>query len=148
MLGLHAQFLETAQGELVGIFHPNEHHQSYPGRVHGGICAAMLDELIGRAANIENPDLWGVTIELKTKYRKPVPYDGPVTARARITRDTSRVFEGTGEILLDDGTIAVQAWGRYLTLPMEKINAQSAASMDTEIQADNRIIPDFVEVGL
>ena len=119
--GLKARFWELDDGELLGVFRPAEIHQSYPGRLHGGIASAILDETIGRAANIADPDTWGVTVELTVRFRKPVPIDGEIRAVARITRDSRRIFEGTGEIVLPDGTVAVEASGKYMRMPIDKI---------------------------
>lgn len=66
---LHAQIVEhPEQDEVVCYFTPQEMHQSYPDRVHGGISAAVLDEVIGRAVQLKHPDIWGVTISLSLKY--------------------------------------------------------------------------------
>lgn len=46
--GLHAEFFQLDNNELMAVFTPREEHQSYPGRTHGGVSAAMLDETIGR----------------------------------------------------------------------------------------------------
>lgn len=119
--GLHAQFLEVEGAELVGIFSVAEEHQSYPGRLHGGISSAILDETIGRAIAITEPDTFGVTVELNVRFKKPVPLGDNVRAIGRITRDSRRVFEGSGEIVLKDGTVAVEATGKYLKMPVEQI---------------------------
>lgn len=119
--GLHARFYVLDGGELLGLFEPREEHQGYPSRLHGGLAAAVLDETIGRAANIDDPDGWGVTVELTVRYRKPVPNDRQVRVLARITRPSKRIFEGTGEIVLDDGSVAVEASGRYMRLPLGQI---------------------------
>lgn len=47
--GLKASFFETEGKELIATFMPTEEHQSYSGRLHGGIASAILDETIGRA---------------------------------------------------------------------------------------------------
>jgi len=94
--------------------HPTPTHQSYPDRMHGGIISAILDEVIGRAIMIEDPQAWGVTVELNIKYKKPVPLDKPVRAIARITRNTRLIFEGTGEIILEDGSIAATGYAKYV----------------------------------
>ena len=52
--GLGAYFYELDNGELLAIFRPAEEHQSYPGRLHGGIATAILDETIGRAIMINS----------------------------------------------------------------------------------------------
>jgi acyl-coenzyme A thioesterase PaaI-like protein len=120
--GLHASYYELDNGDLVCVFRPREHHQSYPGRTHGGITAAVLDETIGRAVmHARDLPTWGVTVEFSIKYRKPIPYDQDLRAVGRITSDSGRIFEGTGELLLADGTIAAEAVGKYLKMPIDKI---------------------------
>ena len=119
--GLHGRFFELEDGELLGDFKPLTEHQGYPGRLHGGTASTVLDETMGRAINIAHPDAWGVTVELSVRYKKPVPLDRDVHVLARITKDSTRIFEGAGEIVLDDGTIAVEATGRYLMMPIDKI---------------------------
>lgn len=142
-LGLGARFLELEDGRLMGIFQPRDEHQSYPGRLHGGVSSAILDETIGRAVNLTDAAAWGVTIELTVKYRKPVPLDGPIHAIATITKDSGRVFEGSGTIVLDDGSVAVEATGRYLKLPIERI---ADGDFDAEWFEDARPLPESVEV--
>ena len=120
--GLKTSFLELENGDLVGLFTPMEEHQSYPGRLHGGVAAALLDETIGRAILCKYPEtVWGVTVEFTTRFRKPIPIRGDLKVVGRITNETSRTFEGTGEILLPDGQKAVEGWGKYLKLPLDKI---------------------------
>jgi len=58
---------------------------------------------------------------LNLKYKKPVPLDEELRVIGRITRDTSRVFEGTGEILLSNGEPAVLAEAKYLKMSIDKI---------------------------
>ena len=139
--GLHARFFELDNGELVGAFTPRQEHQGYPGRLHGGIASTILDETIGRAINLTDPDAWGVTIELTVRYRKPVPLDGEIVAHARITKDGGRVFEGSGEIRLADGSVAVEAHGRYLRLPIDKI---SEGDFEREWFADEGPLPESI----
>ena len=120
-LGLKSSFYELENGELVAMFKGIEQHQSYPGRMHGGIAAAILDETIGRAVMLIDKNAWGVTIELNLKYKKPIPLNEELRVVARTTKNTSRIFEGTGEIILENGDIAVTASGRYLKMPLDKI---------------------------
>lgn len=141
--GLHTRFYELENGELLGEFDPAEHHQSYPGRLHGGIASALLDETIGRAINTTDHEAWGVTVELTVRFRKPVPLDAPVRAVGRITRDSRRLFEGTGEIVLEDGTVAVEATGKYMKMPISSI---VDGDFDAEWYPDLRHHPDSVEL--
>ncbi|MDZ4655656.1 MAG: PaaI family thioesterase [Coriobacteriia bacterium] len=141
--GLHARFYELENGELLGIFRPLEHHQGYPGRLHGGIASTILDETIGRVISISDHGAWGVTVELSMRFRKPVPLNTDIRVIARVTKDSGRLFEGTGEIVLEDGTIAVEASGRYMRLPIGRI---AEGDFESEWFADERPRPDEVDV--
>lgn len=120
-LSLKANFYELDNNELVAICDTKEWHQSYPGRMHGGMSAAILDETIGRAINILDDGVWGVTVSFELRYKKPVPTDCTIKVVGRITRDTRKIFEGTGEIILPNGEVAVTAKGKYMKLPVGKI---------------------------
>lgn len=117
--GLKAAFYELENGELVAIFRPLAEHQSYPARMHGGVAAAILDETIGRLVMIKEESSFGVTVELNIKYKKPVPLNEELRVVARTTRDTRKLFEGIGEILLPDGEVAVIGHGKYWKIPMK-----------------------------
>ncbi|NNK13652.1 MAG: PaaI family thioesterase [Desulfofustis sp.] len=120
--GLKSKFYEMENGELIARFFPAEVHQSYPGRLHGGVSAAILDEAIGRLTiNHKGSGLWGVTLEFSMKFRKPVPLDKEVLVRAKITSENKRTFEGIAEIILADGTVAVEGKGRYLKMSLTTI---------------------------
>lgn len=120
--GIHAHFYITKDNELIALFTPSEEHQSYPGRLHGGVASAILDETIGRAIlNKYETEVWGVTIDLNVKFKKPIPLNEELKVIGRITNENNRIFEGTGEIILKNGDIAVTAQGKYLKVPLEKI---------------------------
>lgn len=136
--GLHTSFFELANHELLAVFSPREEHQSYPGRLHGGITSTILDETMGRAIMIKSEgEVWGVTVELNIHFKKPVPLDQELRVLGRITKDSSRFFEGTGELLLEDGTIAAEGHGKYLKVPLEKI-----ADFDADAQEWRVIMTD------
>ena len=62
---------------------------------------------------------------------------------ARITRDTRRIFEGTGEIVLADGTVAVEASGKYMKLPIGQI---AEGDLGREWFSDAREAPTRIEL--
>jgi acyl-coenzyme A thioesterase PaaI-like protein len=120
--GIHVRFYEQEDGSLLARFTGADHHQGYPGRMHGGVITAIMDETIGRAIMITRGEaIWGVTGELTMRFRKPVPLDVELTAIGRIVSEKARVFEGTGELYLPDGTVAVEASGKYVKLDISRI---------------------------
>lgn len=142
---LHTKFYELENGELMSISTPTPNHQSYPDRVHGGIISSVLDEAIGRAIMIEEPGAWGVTAELQIKFKKPVPLDKPIKTVARITRNTRLLFEGSAEVILEDGTVAATGFAKYVKLTFEKL-AKNTGADDSTMMEDKTIAPEEVEL--
>ncbi len=136
--GLKASFYELENNEVVAIYQPLHEHQSYPGRLHGGIAGTILDETIGRAIMTKDENLIGVTVELNLKYRKPVPLNQELRVTGRITKDSSRLFEGTGEIVLSNGDIAVTGHGKYLKTSIDKMQEFDAEAMEWKITSSNK----------
>jgi len=133
--GLKASFYEVEGNQLVALFTPCDEHQGYPDRLHGGLAATILDETIGRAMNINQHEIWGVTVEFNVRYKKPVPLGQELRVVGRITKENRRLFEGTGEILLPNGEVAVEGFGKYIKLPLDEI-----ADFDYEEQEWKAII--------
>ena len=143
--GLKANFYELENGELVGICNTKDWHQSYPGRVHGGMSAALLDETIGRAISIKDETVWGVTVGLELKYRKPVPTDCEIKIIGRITKENRRMFEGSGEIILPNGDVAVTATAKYMKLPIDQI-VEGEFLEDEWIKVDDEDPVEYIDI--
>jgi uncharacterized protein (TIGR00369 family) len=135
--GLKTLFFETNTNQLIAVFRPREENQGYPGRLHGGVASAILDETIGRAIRVNREEeVWGVTVELKTRYLKPIPLNEDLRVVGRVTKEGSRFFEGTGEVILGNGEIAVTGEGRYLKLPLEKIADAGIEETEWKVSED------------
>lgn len=141
--GVHVHFYEmegdSGEGEILARFRTQPIHQGYPGRVHGGVLTGILDETIGRAINfgagVEVKE-WGVTASLDLRFRLPVPLNEEILARGRITRMGRRMFEGSGEILLPDGQVAVTAVGKFIKLPLDEIAGDDPEDFGWKIYPD------------
>lgn len=120
--GVKVFFYEQDDHTVLARFTGQDIHQGYPGRFHGGVLAGILDETLGRAIRLEyGDDVWGVTAELTLRYRQPVPLGVELTAVGRITAERSRLFEGQGELFLPDGSVAVEAYGKFVKLAPEML---------------------------
>lgn len=135
--GVHVAFYEPGDGTVLARFTGQEKHQGYPGRFHGGVIAGILDETLGRAIRLEHGDaVWGVTVELAVRYRKPVPIGVELQAVGRVVIERHRAFEANGEILLPDGEIAAEARGKFV-----KLESSAVAQFDPEVE-EWRVWPD------
>lgn len=123
--GVQAPFYNMEDGSVVTLFRYKDHHQSYPGRVHGGLISAMIDEmgLRGLWAKHLDESLFGVTMSLDTRYRKPVPYGTELLGRGIITAETQRAFEVDSFIYDRDGVLLANGHVKYLRLATELIAA-------------------------
>ena len=89
--------------------------QGPPGHAHGGLSAAVLDEVMGAA-------VWqaGYTVaaaKIEVNYRKPVPLKKLITTKGYITRRNGRKIYARGEIYLSDGTLLVEGKGLFVIAP-------------------------------
>ena len=71
--GLHLKFYESSPGEVTVEYIVPEQFQGYPGVVHGGVVAAILDEVTGRTQMGGDPPRFMFTARLDIRYRKNVP---------------------------------------------------------------------------
>ena len=123
--GVKAHFYNMEDGSVMSRFRFSVHHQSYPGRVHGGMITAMLDEmgLRGMWSKHGSEDDFGVTMSLTTNYRKPVPYDELLIAKGVLVRESSRFAVTHSQIFSLDGTLLADGELKYLKLDPQVISA-------------------------
>jgi uncharacterized protein (TIGR00369 family) len=101
-----------------------DQYQSYPGVVHGGIVATMLDEISGRATIMDGNDRnLMVTVKLEVKYRQPTPTNTPLKVIGRVISQTETRAKVEGEIQLPDGTVTASCEG-LLARPPEEMRDQ------------------------
>ncbi len=121
-IGLKAQFYNMEDGSVMTPFRYTENCQSFPGRVHGGLAATMLDELGLRALWTDGrEDSYGVTMTMEVKLRKPVPYQEDLIGRGIVERETSKFVTIKTEILDTGGVLLAEGIIKYLKLDTEKI---------------------------
>ena len=95
----------TATGTLGPAYEGPPHH------VHGGIIAAVLDQVLGDVpAALGRP---GMTAYLNTTYERPTPL-GPVSVRARLVAQDGWKMTVTGELVLPDGEVSARAEGLFV----------------------------------
>ena len=88
------------------------------GVVHGGIQAALLDEVMGfaiRAAR-ERTNSGSVTAEFSLRYRRAVPTETPLLIRGRVARIDEPNYFVEGEIVGPDGEVLTRGEARWREL--------------------------------
>ena len=117
--GLYMRFFDNGRNEVISHYTVADVYQGYPGIVHGGVVAAMLDEVVARVAMIGDPHHFMMSVRLEVKYRHPVPTETPLTIVGRIVRLRGRLGKAVGEIILPEGTVAAESAMTLADLPAE-----------------------------
>lgn len=115
-VGLKLRVREVEPGRVESTFTAPEHFQGYPGILHGGIIAAIIDEISGRAwmGPADNPRFM-YTAKLEVIYRKHVPIGKPLRLVGRAGQDRGRSADSwagiydaeSGELLAEGSTVLV-----------------------------------------
>ena len=114
--GLHLQY-HLAGERVVTSWVPGEEHAGFPGFVHGGLIAAVLDDVMGRCSVLHRR--WMVTGRYETRFREVAPLGTALRVEGWITRMTRRAMQAASSMTLEDGTIVAEATGTYLPVPDE-----------------------------
>ncbi len=94
-IGLRLDFELDASGVLVTRFTPRREHQSYAGRMHGGLVGVVLDELMVRLLHMLDRRV--VTSELTVRLHRPTPIGRAIEWRGWIEADRGRVVDTRAE---------------------------------------------------
>jgi len=120
--GLHLRFYETAEGEVTVETSVPPHFQGYPGVVHGGIVASLVDEALGRVhmGPAENPRFM-YTARLTVQYRQPVPTGQPIKIVARAVQSKRRSATSTAQVYGPGGELLAEAEAVLVNVPPETV---------------------------
>jgi acyl-coenzyme A thioesterase PaaI-like protein len=115
--GLHLVF-RLENNTVVADFQPREEHQGFPGVIHGGIVAAVLDEALGRTSMLTEKPQWSMTGRIEVRYRRYVPFGPLLRIRTSLETERSRMVQASGKLTLadDESVILAEAHGTFLYL--------------------------------
>lgn len=90
---------------------PSPDFVGWSDRVHGGLLATVLDEVMAWAPASE--DAWAVTSSFTVRFHRPVAPGEVLQAAAWVERQRRRIYDIRGEIRSGDALVA-EASGTYL----------------------------------
>ena len=135
-IGLGLTFYELGPDEILATPTLSEDYQGYPGVVHGGIVACMLDEAAGRAVLVGDHNHFRLTAKLNIRYRKPVPTNQPLRLLGRVTDQRGKVAIAHAEITLPDGSIAAEADAVLIDLPDNQVDDDTLEALGWKVYPD------------
>jgi acyl-coenzyme A thioesterase PaaI-like protein len=121
--GLKLKFFQKSSGEVVSDYIIPEVYQGYPGVVHGGIVAAMLDEAAGRALMGGDPPRFMYTARLDLRYRETVPVGEPVRLIGRMKNSKGRTATAESFIYDANDSLLAEAEALLIEVPEHVVNS-------------------------
>ncbi|KAI9045130.1 PaaI family thioesterase [Aspergillus affinis] len=113
-------FHETGGASFYLILYIGAALAGYPGMIHGGPLATIMDEGMAGCASAALPKRVAVTLGLNVQYRKAAPTESFYVLKARVTKveNNAAWVESRLEILdgqeKEAGEVVTEAWGHYL----------------------------------
>ena len=126
--GLRLRFCDNGKDQVFTQFMIDSQHTGYPGMAHGGIVAAILDEVAGRTLMIGNPKHFFVTARMDVRFRQPLPVSVPLEATGwLLKRHASRTL-AHAEISGAEQCVLAEADILYTDLPPNLLDPDDAGS--------------------
>jgi acyl-coenzyme A thioesterase PaaI-like protein len=122
--GLHMLF-RLENNTVVSDFRPQQEHQGFPGIIHGGIVAAILDEALNRTTMLTEHPTWTMTGKLEIRYRRYVPYGPLLRVRATLDKQRGRMAQASGVLTSadDESVVLAEGQGTFMALTSETLDA-------------------------
>ncbi len=130
-IGMHLE-IELGEGTARTEWVPGKDYVGWEEKVHGGIIATLLDEVMAWAPS--SHDSWAVTAEMQIRYRAPANPGERLVATGRVTERRRRIYHVAGEVRGDDGRLVAEAEGRFLgATPSEKRSLKERYGMPLDV---------------
>lgn len=135
-VGLKMEFYDDGAGMVKSVVTPADHFQGYPGVLHGGVVASILDEAVGRSIMAGDHHRFMMTVSMNVQYRHPVLMGQELTAIGNVTRLKGRIGKAEGQLVLPDGTVACEAQLVLADMPAELANEERIDFLGWRVDPD------------
>jgi acyl-coenzyme A thioesterase PaaI-like protein len=114
--GLQLTYRQAGE-RIVTEFTPDARWQGFPGYVHGGVLATVLDETLERVSLATGQ--WMMTGRLEVRFRRAAPVGQQLVVAGRLVSRRGRaiVAEATAHAGAPDGAVIAEARATFLPLP-------------------------------
>ncbi len=134
--GLALSFYEDREGQVVAELEVPDHYEGFPGVVHGGILASLLDEAASRAAMVEDHNRFFVTAKMTIRYRRPVPVGEPLRLVGGLIKGRGRITTATAKVVLQDGSVGAEAEATMVDHPEGNLDSGQLDALGWKVYPD------------
>lgn len=136
-VGLKLHIYQIEPGVIETTYTAPEHFQGYPGVLHGGIAASILDEISGRA-HMGDPSMprFMFTGKLEVKYRKNIPIGQPLKIIGKAGKSKGKMAEGWAGIYNQEGDLLAEATSLLIDVPQEMLDSANLEDLGWKVYPD------------
>ena len=122
-----------------------ETYRGYPGVVHGGIVATILDETSGRALMADHEhahsseDAFFVTAKIQVRYRRATPTNTPLIAIGWVEQSGQNRSKAKGKLCLTNGTVLAECELLLVRPPREFLDRWGEESTHWRVYSDEEL---------
>ena len=110
--GLRIRFQVAGSGLAKARWKPGKSLEGFPGIVHGGIVATLLDEAMSKAVSALG--VTALTAELRVRFRRPVPSGQELAVEGWVLDRRRRRIIVEAAVTGGDGGECAHGWGTFL----------------------------------
>jgi acyl-coenzyme A thioesterase PaaI-like protein len=117
-IGLKLEIFQTEPGVVETTYTAPEHFEGYPGTLHGGIVASILDEVSSRAhMGVSTNPRFMFSGKIEIKYRANVPIGKPLKIIGKAGISRGKTAEGWAGIYDEEGRLLAEATNLLVDVP-------------------------------
>jgi len=137
--GLKLRFYTQADGEVIADIIIPEQFQGYPGVVHGGVVAAILDEAAGRSHMVEytlggeSRTRFMLTARMELRYRQNAPVGQPLRLVGRAGKSKGRTAQASAYLYDQSGSLLAEAEAVLVDLPDDVLPSGGLESLGWKV---------------
>lgn len=110
-IGLKSRFYFTGEKAITDVV-AEKQYEGYLGIYHGGITAALLDEVMIKALLAR--EIYALTVELTVRFQKAIRIGQKLHFEGYLELQKGRLFETRGKVMVESGDVVASASGKYL----------------------------------
>lgn len=136
-VGLKLRIYQVEPGVIETTYTAPEHFQGYPGVLHGGIVASILDEIAGRA-HMGDPSAprFMFTGKLEVRYRQNVPIGQPLKIIGKAGKSKGKTAEGWAGIYNQQGELLAEATALLIDVPQDMLDNAHLETLGWRVYPD------------
>ena len=117
-VGMRLRFFVDPAGGVVAFVRMPKRFQGPHGFVHGGVLAALLDEIMSKSihAAAHGAGIMALTRRMETEYLRPAPLGVPLTLRGREERTEGRKHFCSATLTDAEGVLLTSATGLFIAV--------------------------------